>query len=117
VKAIPGMTGTDFYQSVIIAVWTNNVVAFRGMDQLIPNLPKFVPHLWKTVMLPGCGHWTQPERPEEVNAALVDFLRACSAVTLRTDTSGRHSPQQSGLSRPLAHPPEFGPESPGSSAR
>jgi len=51
------------------------VVAFRGMDQLIPNLQKFVPHLRKTVMLPGCGHWTQQERPEEVNAALVDFLR------------------------------------------
>jgi pimeloyl-ACP methyl ester carboxylesterase len=51
------------------------VVAFRGMDQLIANLPTFVPHLRKTVMLPGCGHWTQQERPEEVNAALLDFLR------------------------------------------
>jgi len=51
------------------------VVAFRGMDQLIPNLQKFVPHLRKTVMLPGCGHWTQQERPEEVNAAMIDFLR------------------------------------------
>jgi pimeloyl-ACP methyl ester carboxylesterase len=35
------------------------VVAFRGMDQLIPNLSQFGPHLRKTVMLPGCGHWTQ----------------------------------------------------------
>lgn len=52
------------------------VVAFRGMDQLIPNLPTFVPHLRKTVMLPGCGHWTQQERPEDVNAALIDFLRS-----------------------------------------
>lgn len=51
------------------------VVAFRGMDQLIPNLSKFVPHLRKTVMLPGCGHWTQQERPREVNAAMIDFLR------------------------------------------
>jgi pimeloyl-ACP methyl ester carboxylesterase len=51
------------------------VVAFRGMDQLIANLPKFVPHLRKTVMLPGCGHWTQQERPREVNTVLVDFLR------------------------------------------
>ncbi len=51
------------------------VVAFRGMDQLIPNLQKFVPHLRKTVMLPGCGHWTQQEQPEEVNAAMIDFLR------------------------------------------
>jgi pimeloyl-ACP methyl ester carboxylesterase len=51
------------------------VVAFRGMDRLIPNLQQFVPHLRKTVMLPGCGHWTQQERPTEVNAAMIDFLR------------------------------------------
>jgi pimeloyl-ACP methyl ester carboxylesterase len=51
------------------------VVAFRGMDQLIPNLKRFVPELRKTVMLPGCGHWTQQERPAEVNAAMIEFLR------------------------------------------
>jgi pimeloyl-ACP methyl ester carboxylesterase len=50
------------------------VVAFRGMDQLIPNLSKFVPHLQRTLMLPGCGHWTQQERPQEVNDAMIDFL-------------------------------------------
>jgi pimeloyl-ACP methyl ester carboxylesterase len=27
-------------------------------------------------MLPGCGHWTQQERPDEVNAAIVDFVRS-----------------------------------------
>jgi epoxide hydrolase A/B len=27
-------------------------------------------------MLPGCGHWTQQERPAEVNAAMIDFLRS-----------------------------------------
>jgi pimeloyl-ACP methyl ester carboxylesterase len=52
------------------------VVGFRGMDQLIANLPKFVPQLQGTIMLPGCGHWTQQERPREVNAAMIDFLRA-----------------------------------------
>jgi pimeloyl-ACP methyl ester carboxylesterase len=45
------------------------------MDQLLPNLSKFVPQLRRTLMLPGCGHWTQQERPQEVNAAMVDFLR------------------------------------------
>jgi pimeloyl-ACP methyl ester carboxylesterase len=50
------------------------VVAFRGMDQLIPNLSRFVPQLRKTLMLPGCGHWTQQERPGEVNAAMIEFL-------------------------------------------
>ena len=51
------------------------VVAFRGMDQLIPNLSKFVPQLRGTIMLPGCGHWTQQERAREVNAAMIDFLQ------------------------------------------
>jgi pimeloyl-ACP methyl ester carboxylesterase len=52
------------------------VVAFRGMHRLIPNLKKFVPALRQTIMLPGCGHWTQQERPREVNAAMVEFLKA-----------------------------------------
>jgi pimeloyl-ACP methyl ester carboxylesterase len=51
------------------------VVAFRGMDQLIPNLIHFVPQLRKTLILPGCGHWTQQERVNEVNKAMIDFLR------------------------------------------
>ena len=51
------------------------VVAFPGMDKLIPNLANFVPQLRGTIMLPGCGHWTQQERAGEVNAAMIDFLR------------------------------------------
>ena len=51
------------------------VVAFRGMDQVIANLDTHVPHLRGTIMLPGCGHWTQQERASEVNAAMIDFLR------------------------------------------
>ena len=50
------------------------VVHFRGMDQLLPNLKKFVPELRRTIMLPGCGHWTQQERPKDVNDAMIDFL-------------------------------------------
>ena len=51
------------------------VVAFRGMDKVIANLSDYVPHLRGTIMLPGCGHWTQQERVSEVNAAMIDFLR------------------------------------------
>jgi pimeloyl-ACP methyl ester carboxylesterase len=51
------------------------VVYFKGMDQTIANLAKNVPKLRGTIMLPGCGHWTQQERAGEVNAALIDFLR------------------------------------------
>ena len=56
------------------------VTRFRGMDRLIPNLRMFVPKLWRTIMLPGCGHWTQQERPAEVNAAMLEFLRQLPAV-------------------------------------
>ena len=52
------------------------VVAFPGMDKLIEGLKSFVPQLRRTIMLPGCGHWTQQERAAEVNAAMVEFLRA-----------------------------------------
>jgi pimeloyl-ACP methyl ester carboxylesterase len=34
-----------------------------------------VPKLRPTMMLPGCGHWTQQERAAEVSTAMIDFLR------------------------------------------
>jgi pimeloyl-ACP methyl ester carboxylesterase len=52
-----------------------DLVVASGMDQLIANFKRFVPALRDTRMLPGCGHWTQQERPAEVNAAMIDFLR------------------------------------------
>ncbi len=52
------------------------VLAFRGMDLLLPSLKQFVPNLRRTIILPGCGHWTQQERPAEVNAAVLEFLKA-----------------------------------------
>jgi pimeloyl-ACP methyl ester carboxylesterase len=51
------------------------VVRFPGMDQLISNLSRFVPQLRRTVMLPGCGHWTQQERAPEVNDLMLEFLK------------------------------------------
>ncbi len=39
------------------------------------NLEVNVPNLKKNVLLPGVGHWTQQEKPEEVNRLLVEFLR------------------------------------------
>ncbi|MBC9730102.1 alpha/beta fold hydrolase [Streptomyces sp. TRM68367] len=51
------------------------VPAFPGTPELIDQLPELMPKLRRRpVVLPGCGHWTQQERPDEVNAALLDFL-------------------------------------------
>ncbi len=52
------------------------VVAFPGMDKLLPALRGIIPQLRDVIMLPGCGHWTQQERPAEVNAAMIGFLKS-----------------------------------------
>ena len=49
------------------------VTALRGPDGG-SSLSAVAPQLHNPVVLPGCGHWTQQERPAEVNAALLDFL-------------------------------------------
>ena len=46
-----------------------------GSRKAVDALSDFVPNLRGTVWLPGCGHWTQQERPGEVNDALLTFLR------------------------------------------
>lgn len=46
--------------------------------RLTPNdvMDGWVTDLRDSVVLPGCGHWTQQERPREVNEALLSFLSA-----------------------------------------
>jgi len=51
------------------------VLAFPGADQTIAALPQMVPQLRQTQILPGCGHWTQQERAEDVSDELLTFLR------------------------------------------
>ena len=51
------------------------VLAFPGAAEMVANLQATVPRLRQTVMLAGCGHWTQQERPDDVNTAMIRFLR------------------------------------------
>ena len=46
------------------------------MRAIYDRLEDVVPGLRRKVLLPGCGHWTQQERPAEVNAELIAFLRS-----------------------------------------
>jgi pimeloyl-ACP methyl ester carboxylesterase len=52
------------------------VVSFPRMKEVIADLARYIPQLRGTIMLPGCGHWTQQERADEVNKALIEFLRS-----------------------------------------
>jgi epoxide hydrolase A/B len=44
--------------------------------EAIDLYPTTVPELHRNVVLNGCGHWTQQERPAETTAALLDFFEA-----------------------------------------
>jgi pimeloyl-ACP methyl ester carboxylesterase len=44
----------------------------------IAAFDRTLPRLHRSLILPGCGHWTQQERPTEVNDALLDFLATLS---------------------------------------
>jgi pimeloyl-ACP methyl ester carboxylesterase len=48
---------------------------FPGMPEFISSLKQHVPELRETLILQGCGHWTQQERPDEISAALLRFLK------------------------------------------
>ncbi|REE95409.1 alpha/beta fold hydrolase [Thermomonospora umbrina] len=52
------------------------VLAAPGARERLPRMRDLVTDLRDIVLLPGCGHWTQQERPEEVDEALIGFLRS-----------------------------------------
>ncbi len=47
-----------------------------GGPTMMANLNKAVPKLRQAVVLEGCGHWTQQERPQDVNRLLLEFLHS-----------------------------------------
>ncbi len=52
------------------------VYHFPGGRRALDELGSFVPNLTRSIVLDGCGHWTQQERPEKINQALIEFLGA-----------------------------------------
>jgi pimeloyl-ACP methyl ester carboxylesterase len=68
---LPELAGAKVQQPALFITGDRDLVlSFSSADAMKAN----VPNLRKTVTLPGCGHWTQQERPAEVNAALIEFL-------------------------------------------
>lgn len=51
------------------------VISQLGPGDLVTRMRQTVPRLRAATLLPGCGHWTQQERPEEVSRAMIEFIR------------------------------------------
>ena len=45
-------------------------------EQLTATMSKFVRDLRGVKLYPGVGHWVQQERPDEVNKAVIEFLKS-----------------------------------------
>lgn len=45
----------------------------------VGDMERVVPNLKRKLIIDGAGHWIQQERPAEVNAALIDFLKMTTA--------------------------------------
>ena len=68
----PQLAGATVTQpALFIAGERDGVLAMVPVDAM----RELVPNLRRLLMIPGCGHWTQQERPAEVNAALIEFLK------------------------------------------
>jgi pimeloyl-ACP methyl ester carboxylesterase len=51
------------------------VLTMFGRTDFVPAMKAQIPDLRGHDILPGCGHWTQQERPDEVNLRLIAWLK------------------------------------------
>jgi pimeloyl-ACP methyl ester carboxylesterase len=49
-------------------------LAIPGMHEIIEAMPRIVPNLRASRVIPRAGHWLQQEMPDLVNSALIEFL-------------------------------------------
>lgn len=73
---LTALDDSKIYQPSLFIGGTRDLVLkmFPGdpVEAMKPNLP----NLKASHLLDGCGHWTQQERPGEVNAILLDWLKS-----------------------------------------
>ena len=69
--------GAIIRQPALFIAGTRDAVITGSLGQrALDDLESVVPNLAQKILLDGAGHWIQQERPDEVNAALIEFARA-----------------------------------------
>jgi pimeloyl-ACP methyl ester carboxylesterase len=70
------LAGATIRQPALFIAGTRDPVLRGPMGEAaLKQQPQLVPGLRRQVLIEGAGHWVNQERPDEVNAALIDFLR------------------------------------------
>jgi pimeloyl-ACP methyl ester carboxylesterase len=68
--------GAQIHQpSLFVAGSTDSVITGLIGAKRITELERVLPNLRQKLIIDGAGHWVQQERPDEVNAALIGFLK------------------------------------------
>ena len=60
---------------------SSRVVSVNGIEIFLreqgegPDMERILPNLKQKLIIDGAGHWIQQECPDQVNAALIGFLK------------------------------------------
>jgi pimeloyl-ACP methyl ester carboxylesterase len=79
-ETTPQLAGAAVTAPVLFIAGDKDVV-IRGAsaEVLTSGMQKSVPGLRAVKLIPNTGHWVQQERPAEVNALLLNFLKSLPA--------------------------------------
>lgn len=74
--------GAQIHQPSLFIAGANDAV-ITGLigAKRVNELERVLPNLKQKLIIDGGGHWIQQERPDEVNAALIAFVRGCASQT------------------------------------
>jgi len=76
-ETTPQLVNAQIALPVLFVAGEKDLV-LRGatVEQLTATMSKFVGDLRGVKLYPGVGHWVQQERPDEVNKAIIEFLKS-----------------------------------------
>ena len=72
-EELPELANAKIQQPVLFLAGDKDPVIRMSQPE---GMKAHIPNLELPALLPNCGHWTQQEKPAEVNAALIKFLKA-----------------------------------------
>lgn len=76
-KITPQLDGVQVKQPVLfIAGEKDIVIRGAGVEQLTALMGRATEDLRGVKLFPDAGHWVQQERPQETNAAMIEFLKS-----------------------------------------
>jgi pimeloyl-ACP methyl ester carboxylesterase len=75
-ETTPQLTGAKIAQPVrFISGARDGVIRGASAEQLTERMSSVATDLRGVVLIPEAGHWVQQEKPQETNAAIVEFLK------------------------------------------